>query len=184
MNKKILYKKAYRILNTSTPLNYDCGFLCNNKCCKGDDNKGMVLFPGEEIMYVNKPFNKSYNKPFENKSFLAIEERNFCNSKVLFATCREKCDRNLRPLSCRIFPLVPYINKDGFLRIINDPRARFLCPLLAGIEKIKISPFFKRNVRKVFQLLSQDCDIREFLIKLSGVLEEYMRFTGTDIDTL
>ncbi|HHV98518.1 MAG TPA: hypothetical protein GXX36_02915 [Clostridiaceae bacterium] len=176
MYKKIIYKKAYRILNTSTPLNYDCGILCQNKCCKGDNNKGMILFPGEEIMYANKLF--------ESKSFLAIEEKGFCNSKVLFATCRGKCDRNLRPLSCRIFPLVPYINKDGFLRIINDPRARYLCPLLTGIGQIKISPFFKRDVRKVFQLLSQDCDIREFLIKLSGVLEEYMRFTGTGIDTL
>ena len=168
MYKKILYKKAYRILNTSTPLNYDCGILCNNKCCRGDSAKGMILFPGEEIMH-------------ENSSFLVIEEKDFCdNSKVLFATCNGKCDRNFRPLSCRIFPLVPYINKDGFLRIINDPRARYICPLLAGIEKIKISPFFKRNVRRIFQLLLQDCEIREYIIKLSGVLEEYMRFTGNE----
>jgi len=168
MNKKILYKKAYRMLNTSTPLNYDCGLLCKNKCCKGDSNKGMILFPGEEIMHVNN-------------SFLVIEEKDFSNFKVLFATCNGNCDRNLRPLSCRIFPLVPYINKDGLLRIINDPRARYLCPLLMGIDEIKISAFFKRNVRRVFQLLSWDCDIKEYLINLSVILEEYMRFTGVEM---
>lgn len=171
MYKKILYKKAYRILNISTPLNFDCGVLCNNKCCKGDNNKGMILFPGEEIMYANE-------------SFLLIKEKDFCDTKILFASCSGKCDRKLRPLACRIFPLVPYINKDGLLQIINDPRAKYLCPLLTGIDHIKISPVFKRNVRKVFQRLSQDRDIREYLVKLSGVLEEYMRFTGTDIDTL
>lgn len=163
MDKKILYKKAYRILDASTPLSYDCGILCNHKCCQGDDDDGMIIFPGEEIMFANEPY-------------LTIREIAFGNSKTLFATCQGKCNRNFRPLSCRIFPLVPYIDSKDMLYIINDPRARYLCPLIMGIEQIKISASFKRNVRKVFQLLSQDDDVKEYLIKLSRILEEYLRF--------
>ena len=49
MNDKIyLIKKAYELLDRVTPLTYDCGKLCGGRCCKGDGNTGMWLFPYEE----------------------------------------------------------------------------------------------------------------------------------------
>lgn len=50
MNKKNLYKRAYRLMENSTPLKFDCGMLCNSKCCTGDSRAGMSLFHGEEAM--------------------------------------------------------------------------------------------------------------------------------------
>ena len=50
MNKKILYKKAYRILENSTPLKFDCGTLCDKKCCSGDD----------KFRYASLPWGRNY----------------------------------------------------------------------------------------------------------------------------
>ena len=53
MNETELIKKAYEAIGTLTPLKSDCGRLCGAVCCKGDDETGMLLFPGEESLYKN-----------------------------------------------------------------------------------------------------------------------------------
>jgi hypothetical protein len=50
MYMKLLYKKAYRLLEHSTPLKFDCGQLCGSRCCSGGNEAGMCLYPGEETM--------------------------------------------------------------------------------------------------------------------------------------
>ena len=50
-NPEILVKKAKDILKNVTPLKSDCGKMCGKLCCKGPDEKGMRLFPGEKIPY-------------------------------------------------------------------------------------------------------------------------------------
>ena len=47
MKKEEVILKCYKILENETPLNFDCGKICKNKCCKGDENTGMLLFPGQ-----------------------------------------------------------------------------------------------------------------------------------------
>lgn len=163
MNKKILYKKAYRILENSTPLKVDCGLVCNKKCCSGDSNKGMHLYPGEEILHVDS-------------GFLNIKNESFGNSHILFATCKGTCIRKLRPLSCRIFPFAPYFDSTGRLSIIEDPRAKYLCPLLFDDVEIRISMRFKRDMLKVFRILVRDEEIKDYVHTLSKVLDEYARF--------
>ena len=165
MNKKLLYKKVYRILENSTPLRFDCGLVCNKKCCSGDSSNGMHLYPGEEILH-------------HNSDFLDIRNEFFGNSNVLFAVCQGSCLRNLRPLSCRIFPFVPYIDLSGKLSIIEDPRAKYLCPLLFDTSEISIDRRFKRDILKVFRLLIQDEEIRDYIQALSKVLDEYARFVS------
>ena len=104
MEKKLLYEKAYAILSKSTPLRFDCGRLCNQICCwAGDDDTGMYLFPSEEIMYAGLDYPTMIPSNFETGP----------NQKVLLALCHGKCDRNLRPLACRFFPLTPFINTKG-----------------------------------------------------------------------
>ena len=59
-------KKVYKILDNVTPLREDCGKLCSGECCKGDDDTGMLLFPGEEKFFEG-------NSDFEiKKSNIAV----------------------------------------------------------------------------------------------------------------
>jgi hypothetical protein len=166
MNKKILYKKAYRMLENSTPLRFDCGTLCNKKCCLGDKNFGMHLFPGEKIMFQG------------NQNFLNISREIFVTTEIFFAVCQGKCGRRFRPLSCRIYPLIPYIDRNNRINVIEDPRAKYVCPLLFNFDEIKMNIRFRRNVRRVFQLFAQDTEIKSYINTLSCVLDEYSRFTG------
>jgi hypothetical protein len=50
MKKDEVILKCYKILENETPLNFDCGKICDGKCCKGNENTGMLLFPGEETL--------------------------------------------------------------------------------------------------------------------------------------
>lgn len=149
-----------------TPLKFDCGLLCNSKCCTGDSNSGMCLFPGEESMFD------------ANKAFLTIRNEKMIDSEVLFATCNGTCNRKLRPLSCRIFPYAPYLQENGRLTIIEDPRAKYLCPLLMESLEFKIDKKFRRKIFYAFQLLIQDKEIKEHIRLLSAVLDEYREFLG------
>ncbi|HEX2946829.1 MAG TPA: hypothetical protein VHT96_12825 [Clostridia bacterium] len=166
MNRRLLYKKAYRILKDSTPLKFDCGLLCGAKCCSGESDAGMCLFPGEEILLE------------KHGGFLSIRNEKMADTDVLFAVCSRTCDRRYRPLACRIFPYAPYLDGDGRLSVIEDPRARYLCPLLNKLPEIRMDRLFRRNVRSVFQLLIQDDEIKDFVHLLSDVLDEYKRFVG------
>jgi hypothetical protein len=129
----------------------------------GDSNNGMHLYPGEEILH-------------QNSDFLDIRNESFGDSNVLFAVCQGSCPRELRPLSCRIYPFVPYIDLSGKLSIIEDPRAKYLCPLLFDKSEVSISIRFRRNILKVFRLLIQDKEIKDYVQELSKVLDEYARF--------
>lgn len=164
--KKSLYRRAYRLLENVTPLKFDCGLLCNGKCCTGDNDAGMCLFPGEEVILD------------ADNDFLKIRKESMVDTEILFATCNGSCNRRLRPLSCRIFPYVPYLKENGRLTIIEDPRAKYLCPLLAESFEFKIDRRFRRKVFNAFQILIRDKDIRNHISLLSGVLDEYKKFLG------
>ncbi|HHV95854.1 MAG TPA: hypothetical protein GXX37_05190 [Clostridiaceae bacterium] len=165
MNKKLLYRKAYKILDKSTPLKIDCGLLCNKRCCAGDSKSGMQLYPGEEIM-------------LSNKKFLHLRDEIFHNMNIKFAICNGSCDRKHRPLACRVYPLTPYVSQKGKLFIVEDPRAKYICPILLYNKSKDIDKYFKRKVYKVFLLLSQDEDINKYLLYLSDTIRGYADFTG------
>lgn len=166
MNKKLLYGKAYRRLENSTPLRFDCGRICRSKCCRGSEDTGMHLYPGEEAMFEKQ------------KDFLTLRDEVFGERNIRFAVCGGRCARKLRPLACRVFPLAPYLSRNGKLHIVEDPRARYICPLLFPGMELKISRTFKRNIYRLFQLLLLDPDIKAYVEALSEVLEEYARYTG------
>ena len=111
MQKTQLYRQAYDILAYTTPLYGDCGELCGAACCDcGDHEAGMYLFPGEEVMYKFAP------------EWLKLEQSDFEYASGCYATiaiCNGTCDRDLRPLACRIFPLTPYFEANK-LKIIMD----------------------------------------------------------------
>ena len=112
-------EKALDELEAVTPLKpFNCGRLCSARCCSGDENDGMGLFPGEEELLKDCA-------DFEIKK----SEGNFGESVLV---CRGECDRRKRPLACRIFPLFPLAleNENGTVIVpVPDPRAG-MCPLL------------------------------------------------------
>ena len=161
INPVKFYKKVYKIMST-TPLLTNCGRLCDCLCCRDTDvGEGMYLYPFEEIMFKeDAPFAKVLPCDFKAGG-----------RKVAFMTCDGYCEREKRPLACRIFPLVPYIGVDGEVQVIFDPRAVGFCPL----EHKKITKKFKRQVNEVTNLLLKVSETRDFLIAQSRLIDDYMK---------
>jgi len=166
MNYTELYKQANEIIGELTPIDADCGLLCNKSCCKGDKDDGMLIFPHE-------------NEILSKSDFLKLKKINFRGLKLFFASCKGACNRHFRPLACRIFPFAPYY-KNGKLELIKDPRALYTCPLLFANDDELLSKDFQTAVLKAFQLLIKEPEIEKMLIKYSEMMDDYMRFTKSN----
>lgn len=170
MNAAYIYLQLYKLFDTSTPVPVDCGKLCNSACCKGDES-GMFLFPGEAEVFK-----------LLNPDWIRIETTDFTyeyNKKTYttpIAMCTGHCDRYERPLACRIFPLTPYIGKDGKIDVIIDPRAKGICPMAKAFFIEDFDEEFIKNIKKSFTLLAKNSHIRAFLYEYSNYLDEFKRF--------
>ena len=149
MKKENVIKSCYSALGKYTPLEVDCGQLCDGFCCKGGEELGMLLFPGEEALI--------------DPEIKVIDDK---GRKV--AVCNGSCDRNKRPLSCRIYPLFPVYDGDG-IETAFDVRAN--CPLTSG--EVKISRRFDKAVRRVGKYLLLNEETKGFLMELSEEQDEY-----------
>lgn len=121
----------------------------------------MYLFPFERVMYKPMP------------SWAKVEATQFeydTNKYSDILICNSSCDRRLRPLSCRIFPLTPYI-RDGKLKIILDPRAKAICPL-AVLNMEDLDYKFVNRVELVFKMLIKNKLIYSFIQELSCMFDE------------
>ena len=155
MKKENVIKTCYSLLRNVTPLDFDCGKICQGKCCKGDEKTGMLLFPGEETLI--DPNISIYKN--ENGESLAV--------------CDGTCDRNMRPLACRIYPLFPVIknhNGEEYVEPEFDVRA-VGCPLLTG--GYGVSNRFLRSVKRVGKYLLLNEETAEFYRGLSDEISEY-----------
>jgi hypothetical protein len=139
----------------------DCGLLCGKRCCHGGDGDGMILFEGEEP---------------QAKEF-AITDMDVLGQNFRLLVCKGWCRRQTRPLSCRIYPLAPYLDKEGNLSIIPDPRASYRCPILPNDMAKVIDPRFYLAVEDVFQCLLNMEGFRPMLEVFSRMLDVYKRFT-------
>lgn len=170
MNAAYVYLQIYRLFDRCTPLKVDCGNLCSGACCKGEDC-GMYLFPGEEEVY--KLLTPDWINIERSDFTYTVDEKIY---NVPLAMCSGTCDRFDRPLACRIFPLTPYINTDGELDIIIDPRAKRLCPLAKAFYIEDFEPEFVNKVEKAFLLLMKNRYVRAFMNEYSLYLNEFLRF--------
>ncbi len=159
MNNTYLIKKAYELLERVTPLTYDCGKLCGGKCCKGDGDTGMWLFPYEED--IIKDINGFKIKDCEG------------NSGYRMVVCNGNCDRKTRPLACRIYPYFPMITDDGF-DTRADIRGIMSCPVLK--DNIKTQYNFTRQIRKVARLFSRDEELTTYIRNINQMLDEIEDF--------
>ena len=139
-DKRRLYRRVKRTLGTKTPLRADCGALCEKRCCKGDSGTGMLLFPQETGAFPQK----------------------ICGERRL-AVCGGTCKRENRPLSCRLFPLLPAQTAQGRIRVLTDSRGIGICPLVTHEKDVRFSARFLHRVQKAGKLLYADADCRRFL---------------------
>ena len=143
-------------LKQVTPLKRDCGRICGARCCRPleEEETGMLLFPGEAEAYACKP---------------GWEVRRTARGDLLL--CPGACGRDERPLSCRLFPLLPLIGDDGEIRVVTDLRAKAVCPL-ARQGKSAMDPAFIAAVREAGEILSAADEQAVFLDVLAEEQEE------------
>ena len=142
---------ARALLENETPLPGNCGRLCGARCCRPmeGENTGMLLFPGEEAYYAALPDYAIAHTP-----------------AGLLLTCPGQCRREDRPLSCRLFPLLPLLREEG-VRVGVDLRAKPVCPLARqGVSGVRQE--FVEAVRACGQLLAEDDAQRRFLLRLTA----------------
>lgn len=145
--------RAKRLLRDVTPLKADCGTLCGAACCRGDDKTGMLLFPGERT------------------PFAVLTE----NGRRL-AVCPGKCDRDERPLSCRVFPFFPVPDETGRIFAAPDARGAGLCPLLRQIDFVAFDRRFLRRVKTAGRFLARDEKLAAFLAENAAEIAETSAF--------
>lgn len=148
-------RKARELFDDLTPLRTDCGLTCGGACCRSlpGEETGMLLFPGEERYYAALP---GYRLKETEHGMLLI--------------CAGRCERADRPLSCRLFPLLPLLREDG-VKVATDLRAKAVCPL-ARQGKDALLPEFVSAVRQAGRLLAEDEEQRGFLAHLTRQQDE------------
>ncbi len=170
MNSAYIYLQLYRLFDNNTPLPIDCGKLCNSACCQGEDS-GMLLFPGEEEVYnLLKPEAMRIEETDLIYSYKDTEHK----TPILF--CGGKCDRYIRPLACRIFPLTPVLDDNGHIEIIIDPRAKSVCPLAKTLYIDEYDENFVKSVKKTFVLLNKNKQVHNFLVEYTKYIHEFTKF--------
>lgn len=149
MNQSI--ERCRELLAEITPLDADCGRCCGGACCESleGEQTGMLLFPGEAERYRMK-----------------TDWKVIPGSEGEIVVCSGRCDRNDRPLSCRLFPLLPLLRGEE-IRVAMDARAKAICPLFReGVRAL--SPGFIEAVRTCGRILAEDPEGREMLIRLTN----------------
>lgn len=153
-SKKKDYMKIHRMLNKVTPLNYDCGTLCNEICCTydGEDYKNedlvIVLLPGEEKLFENNDTFKI--KTINSENYNYPESWDIIN--LFICDNPPYCDRKLRPIQCRTYPLDPHLDKNNKLHLVYDKESYpYECPILR--DNIKFNTDFLKTTLKVWNIL-------------------------------
>lgn len=151
--------RAYALLGDKTPMLTDCGLLCGAACCQPDEDGqgGVYLFPGEEALLRGCEWGWVLRTDF-----------------APMLRCDGPCDRDKRPLGCRIFPLTPVRGRNGRWTVRMDARARAMCPLTAsGIGGL--DPDFVRAARDALRAIAEDPEGEAFLERWVELEEEYRK---------
>lgn len=154
MDKKDCIEKAKEFLTSSTPINGNCGRMCGSFCCKGDENTGMQILPGEYDSETCPSFGVIKNDIF---------------------ICNGKCDRKKRPYACMIYPLFPAVCEiDGqtVVKAVFDIRAEKLCPLY---NSKTVDRHFFTQVRRSAKILIRNEELKQYLIDKTEELTEYIK---------
>jgi hypothetical protein len=100
---------------------------------------------------------------------------------VKLLICSGSCSRRFRPMACRMFPLLPWIDRHGRVRIRPDLRAYAMCPLLSQADAPPIDPVFSGAVRDAMEAASVLPGTRLLLELLNEEASLLRKFYGLDI---
>ena len=151
-----------------SPIDGDCGRLCKSACCDNDaasakspqSRFGMYLLPGEDKLFTRKePWLTWSVEKAENYAYPGSWSGN-----VYFVQCKgaSECDRAMRPIQCRSFPLAPYIDNEGLLRLILYPgKLAYDCPLIS--QRLPLNRNFITATYTVWKRLIRDPLIRDYV---------------------
>ena len=160
---KKYYGKIYELLDKVTPLSKDCGVLCDKACCKEEDEPaGMFVFPFEEELLKNVDFGYMENSNCEYGE----------NKVAKIFYCTKPCNREERPLSCRIFPLTPY-RKNGKTMLVMNPAAKKMCPLARSLHPSQLEEDFEENVKRVMNRNSKLKDGDDYIDMLTEIAQQF-----------
>ena len=148
-------QKIYRRLDEVTPVDFDCGKLCGEVCCVYDADEThteelvLYLLPGEELMYEDSPdFELYYMDSSE------IRYPHSWKDNIYLVKCKNppRCDRSIRPIQCRTFPLVPHISKNGeFHLVLDETEFPYECPIIR--DHIKLNEDFINVTYEIWKML-------------------------------
>ncbi|MFZ5827681.1 MAG: hypothetical protein ACOY94_25540 [Bacillota bacterium] len=163
-----LIAQARRILEQITPLPFDCGTLCGNRCCTDfKPDEGVYLIPGELPLFDG-------TEEFPIWQFHRTDEYEFAPSwekydHVVFMQCKTVCakSREKRPFECRTYPLLPYLHGDGRLEMRYSFLAAGICPLVERYRLEELQPEFVRAAGEAWALLMQDPEMLDHVKWLS-----------------
>lgn len=160
--RKRTYQAIYRLLDRVSPVDYDCGTLCRAACCmtpgepgqwEDGEEMGIYLLPGEDKIHDRRTSEFRWTEE-------STEEFEFPESwegKVFFLHCVNSphCNRALRPIQCRTFPLLPHLTEAGDLVMIyDDTDVPYQCPLIQ--EEIPLNDDFVQATLTVWKHLIRD----------------------------
>lgn len=156
--KKSTWKAIYRLLDRVSPVDYDCGKLCQAACCtcsdpSSEDELGIYLYPGEDKIHDKKDSWLEWTS--ENAEDFEFPDS--WSGKVYFVKCKTppNCPRQKRPFQCRTFPLTPHLHEDGRLELIyNDVELPYSCPLIE--DEIPLNEDFVKATYTVWSHLLRD----------------------------
>lgn len=154
--------QAYRILETVTPLRWDCGRLCGSICCTSRaPGTGMILLPGEETRYQS---DLDWAEIIDLDALPAQKTpQRYQGYGLHLLVCQGRCPRQERPLACRMFPLAPVLTHCGVVRLVLDTDGIEICPLVQAGNINALSRSFVRKVRSAWQVLLQESAIRRWV---------------------
>ena len=148
--------------NNASPLGkFNCGELCDSICCTVENKNEedlmseMVLYllPGEVEMLENESdwFELFYETTDE------YDYPESWNGKVYYIKCTNPphCNRRLRPIQCRSFPLSPHLDEDNNLHLIYDEDdMTYQCPIIR--DKLDLDEDFIKRIFKMWEKLIED----------------------------
>ena len=148
-------QRIYQRLDEVTPVDFDCGKLCGEVCCVYDADEThaeelvLYLLPGEELMYEDSPdFELYYMDSSE------IRYPHSWKDNIYLVKCKNppRCDRSIRPIQCRTFPLVPHISKNGeFHLVLDETEFPYECPIIR--DHIKLNENFINVTYEIWKML-------------------------------
>ena len=161
--KPSTYKAIYRLLDKVSPIDSDCGLLCDAACCAQDsgDDMGIYLLPGEEAVHDKNDWKNWSEEDAQDYEFPASWTGTVC-----FIKCKNSphCDRSKRPIQCRSFPLVPHLRPDGELVMVyNDFELPYSCPLIE--DEIPLNDDFVQATATVWKHLIRDQRIFDLVLE-------------------